>query len=165
MWHSTDIIDDHIWSNRRVPFSQWKTHKENVIYLCLDGLSLDRHHYFFRKLLTIPLIFAESFEQALEFQKALTRVIELSRPLRMSFRTLQSVRIAHDSLLHVRKEYFEWKKLQPLKASDNHRLSSSLEFLVHEEINRLLLNKHFHSLSNECLSEPLNVNDGVDTRR
>ena len=68
-------------------------YKDKTVYLCLDGLSVDRHRCFFRKMIDLPLSFTDEFLQAIEFRKALSCVIELSGPLHMSFHMLQSIYI------------------------------------------------------------------------
>ena len=43
----------------------WKAcsnHKERQVHLCLDGLSLDRHQNFFKKLADLPISFSDSLE-------------------------------------------------------------------------------------------------------
>ena len=52
----------------------WKSKK---MYLCMDGLSLDRHCSLERKLLNQQLSFTKPFEQLLIFRKALSRLIKI----------------------------------------------------------------------------------------
>ena len=64
--------------------------KRNII-LCMDGLSFDRHRNCLDKFTSLTLSFTKGFEQALVFQKALSRVIEINGPLNMDFHMLQTV--------------------------------------------------------------------------
>ena len=130
------------------------------MYLCLDGLSIDRHRCFFRKIVDLPLSFTDEFLQAIEFRKVLTRVIELSGPLHMSFHMLQSIYILYGSLLYVGQTCIEWKKLKPAKVSDNYRLCRSLAFLVYEEITRLLMFKYMSGLEDD-FTDGLDENDPI----
>ena len=50
-------------------------YKDKTVYLCLDGLSIDRHRCFFRKIINLPLSFTDEFLQAIKFRKVLTQVI------------------------------------------------------------------------------------------
>lgn len=67
----------------------------------MDGLSLDRHRSFQTKLTNLPLNFTDSFKQSLVFQKALSRVIEISGPLHMAFHMLQCVYIIYSGMLKL----------------------------------------------------------------
>ena len=91
----------------------WKAcenYKTKTVYLCLDGLSIDCHYCFYRKLLDLPLSFTQEFKQAIEFQKVFGRVVELSRPLHMSFHMLQCIYNLYGGLLRVCQQCIEWKK-------------------------------------------------------
>ena len=149
---------DTIWKNGAIHWRACENYKDRFVYLCLDGLSLDRHRNFFRKLIELPISFTDSFEQAVEFQKALSRVIEMSGPLHMPFHMLQSIYILYDPLLLVSKECVDWKKLKMNKVSDNYRLACSLAFIVHEELTRLLTLQYLNTLSYECTSD---INIGI----
>lgn len=54
---------------------------DKVLRLCLDGLSLDRHRSFQKRLLQLPISFKKAYNQGLAFRKALTRVVEMPGPL------------------------------------------------------------------------------------
>ena len=130
-----------------------KNYKEKTVYLCLDGLSVDRHRCFFRKIIDLPLSFTDKFLQAIEFRKVLSCVVELSGPLHMSFHMLQTIYILYGNLLLTSQHCVEWKKLRPAKVSDNYRLCCSLAFIVYEEITRLLMFKYFSTLPKETVNE------------
>ena len=138
-------------TNGNTRWNACNDYASKTIYLCLDGLSVDRHRCFFRKIVDLPLSFTDEFLQAIEFRKVLTRVIELSGPLHMSFHMLQSIYILYGSLLGVSQKCVEWKKLKPAKVSDNYRLCCSLAFVVYEEITRLLMFKYISSVVPDLL--------------
>jgi len=138
--------------NGRTRWNACDDYKVKTVYLCLDGLSVDRHRCFFRKIVDLPLSFTDEFMQAIEFRKVLTRVIELSGPLHMSFHMLQSIYIIYGSLLSVGQTCLEWKKLKPAKVSDNYRLCCSLAFIVYEEITRLLMFQYMSQLQPEFVN-------------
>ena len=82
-------------------YSRWELvtdyHKKKII-LCVDGLSLDRHKHFQKKLLNVKTSFSNNFRQATIFKKALGCIIEISGPLHMSFHMLQTIFIIFNSL-------------------------------------------------------------------
>ena len=63
-------------------------YNEKRLYLCMDGLSLDRHHLFKKKLFKVKQSFSNNFIQANVFQRALECVIETSGPLHVAFHIL-----------------------------------------------------------------------------
>ena len=63
------------WNNRQV-------------YLCMDGLSLNRHKPFQRKLTNLSYSYDKVFKQSLIFQKALTRVVDMLGLLHIVFHVL-----------------------------------------------------------------------------
>lgn len=91
-------------------------YESKTVYLCLDGLSVDRHRCFFRKVIDLPLSFTDEFLQAIEFRKVLSRVIELSGPLHMSFHMLQSIYTLYGSLLMAGHKCLDWKKIETSKS-------------------------------------------------
>ena len=123
--------------------------KEKNLYLCLDGLSLDRHRSFNKKLLKMPLSFTNAFQQSQVFHKALSRVVEISGPLHMAFHILQSIYIIYKDLLQWAQTSIEWKKLKPTKVSDNFRLSESLCLMLYEEIFRSLFFRYMKESEKE----------------
>ena len=140
----------------------WKAcnnYESKTVYLCLDGLSIDRHRCFYRKLLDLPLSFTEEFKQAVEFQKVFGRVVELSGPLHMSFHMLQCIFNLYGGLLRVSQKCVEWKKIKVAKVSDNYRLCCSLAMLVYEEITRLLLIQFMNTVPDDTIDN--DSNDGL----
>ena len=122
-----------------------KDFEKKTVYLCLDGLSIERHRCFYRKLLDLPLSFTEQFKQAVEFQKVFGRVIELSGPLHMSFHMLQCIYNLYGGLLRCSQICVDWKKIKVAKVSDNYRLCCSLAMIVYEEITRMLLFQYLNT--------------------
>ena len=74
----------------------WETKQ---LYLCMDGLSLDRHRSFQRKLINLPYSYARVYKQSLIFQKALSRIIDISGPLHIAFHMLQYIYIIYKDML------------------------------------------------------------------
>ena len=112
------------------------------MYLCLDGLSLDRHKLFCKKLIKLPFRFTKAYEQSLVFQKAVSRVTEESGPLHMAFHMLQCIYTVYKNLLLLFQNIVDWKKLKPTKVSDNFRLCESLCFMCYEEVFRFLFHHY-----------------------
>ena len=73
--------------------------EQRRMFLCIDGLSLDRHRHFQKKLSNVKLSFSNAFKQSIIFQKALTRVTETNGPLHMVFHMLQTMHVAHGTML------------------------------------------------------------------
>ena len=72
----------------------WKTspdYEERMLFLFVDGLSFDRHRYFVKQLTKIEATFLDNHKQCIEFQKALSRVKEVSGPLHIAFHMLQVI--------------------------------------------------------------------------
>ena len=84
----------------------WKSKR---VCMCLDGLSIDRHRCFYRKLLKLPFSFIDSFKQEIEFQKTFRRVSELSRPLHVSFHMLQRIYNLYRGFLKTSQKCVECK--------------------------------------------------------
>ena len=72
--------------------------KKRVV-LCVDGLSLDRHKSFQKKLANIKTSFTNNFLQAIVFEEALDRVIEINGPLHVAFHMLQTIYIIFKPML------------------------------------------------------------------
>ena len=111
--------------------------KIKKLYIAMDGLSMDRHWSFSRMLSEVPLSFSKSYKQCIIFQKALSRVTELSGPLHMGFHILQSVYIIFGDLLGACQKVVEWKKIVITKLSDSYDLCRSLCLMVLDEIGRM----------------------------
>ena len=124
--------DNHKW----ILGPKWN---EKTIILCLDGLSLDRHRGFYNKLIKIPLSFTNAYKQSLTFQKALTRVIEVSGPLHTSFHMLQVIYIVYKCILKTSQHCIGWKKLKFGKVSECYKPCIYLLDILFEEVYRLLL--------------------------
>ena len=121
---------------------QWKlaeNWKKKTIILCLDGLSLDRHRGFCHKLLNLPMSFTRAFQQSKIFQKALSRVIDVSGPLHTAFHILQSIFIVYNCFLKCIQQCLGWKKITYTKVSENYRLCNHMVDIAYEEVFRFLL--------------------------
>ena len=117
--------------------------------LCLDGLSLERHKSFLHKLCSLPMNFTNAYQQSIVFQKALSRVIEISGPLHTSFHMLQVVYTIYKSLLSTVQQCLGWKRVNNQKVSDNYRLCLSMVNLLYEELFRYLFFTFLVKVSSE----------------
>ena len=108
------------------------------MYLCMDGLSLDRHRSLQKRLASLPLSFADAFEQSLRFQKALSRIIEIPGPLHVAFHMCQCIFTIYSPLLYVLKSILQWKKLRFKKVNESFRLCKALLMIGLEEAERLM---------------------------
>ena len=109
---------------------------EKLLYLCLDGMSINRHRSFKKSLSLLPMNFMKSYEQSIIFKKAIDQVIPIPGPLHMSFHMLQSIYIVFDKLLHVAQKCLHWKCIYPTKISNCFRLSNFMAVMLFEEVNR-----------------------------
>ena len=100
--------------------------EDKVMYLCMDGLSLDRHRSFQKRLVNLPISFTKAFKQAITFQKALSCVIDIPGPLHIAFHMLQCVYTVFGTLLKLFQNIVEWKKLCSLKVSECYNLARQL---------------------------------------
>ncbi len=113
------------------------------LYLCIDGLSLDRHRSFKKRLKMIPQSYARNFQQALVFQKALKRVIEIPGALHISFHMLQTIFDVFGVFIKWNVNVLKWKKIKVSKVSECFQLARELAFLVLEECERYLIDTMF----------------------
>ena len=65
----------------------------------MDGLSLDRHSYFQKKLIKLHYSYSKYFKHNIVFQKALTRLVDISIPLPITFHMLQSIFIKYKTMM------------------------------------------------------------------
>ena len=114
---------------------------KNII-LCLDGLSLDWHRGFCNKILNLPLNFTKAYNQLSVFQKALSRVIEISSPLHTAFHMLQSIYTVYNCLFRCTQECLGWKKIKYNKTSDNFRLCVHMLDILYEVAYRMILHNY-----------------------
>ena len=87
-----------------------KKWEDKTLYLCMDGVSLDRHRLFQRKLNNLPFAFDKAFRQSIIFQKALSRVVDISVPLHIAFHMLQSLYIIYKQMMVLGQKVVKWKK-------------------------------------------------------
>ena len=73
----------------------------------MDGLSLDRHRSFQKKLVSLPFSYHKSFQQSLVFQKSLNRVVQISGPLHIAFHMLQSIFIIYKDMIKWARRVIE----------------------------------------------------------
>ena len=76
-----------------------KDWKHRTLHMCMDGLSLNRHQSFQKKLIKLPYSYSKVFKQSTVFQKAHTRVIDISGPLHIAFHILQSKFIIYKDMM------------------------------------------------------------------
>ena len=110
---------------------------ERRMFLCIDGLSLDRHRHFQKKLSNVKLSFTKAFRQSIIFQKALSRVIEINGPLHMAFHMLQTIYTVFGTMLKWAQTIVDWKRLTSSKVCDSFDLCRQLMFLMLDELDRL----------------------------
>ena len=84
---------------------------KKTFYLCLDGLSLDRHRCFLKRLTKSPVNFKRAYNQGKNFRKALSRAIEMPGPLHQAFHILQCVFNVYSRLLKIVARVVGWKKI------------------------------------------------------
>ena len=90
---TNSAVDSATWTLS----SNWE---KKVLYLCMDGLSLDRHRSFQRKLTNLPFLFDKAFRQCIIFQRGFSRVVEISGPLHIAFHMLQSIFIVYKDMMN-----------------------------------------------------------------
>ena len=103
----------------------------------MDGLSLDRHRSFQKKLVNLPYAYTKVFEQSIIFQKALTRVIDISGPLHIFSRVLQSIFTIYKDMMKWVQTVVNWKKLNMNKALESFNTCRQLCMLTLGEVERL----------------------------
>ena len=113
--------------------------EERTLYLCMDGLSLDRHRSFQKKLIKLPYSYTKVFKQSIVFQKALTRVIDISGPLHIAFHMLQSIFIIYKYMMKWSKNVINWKNVNVNKVSESFDTCRQLCMLTLEEVKRLAI--------------------------
>ena len=121
-------------------YTKWeldRSWEDRRMFLCIDGLSLDRHRHFQKKLSNVKLSFTNSFKQSIIFQKALTRVTEINGPLHMAFHMLQTIYTVYGTMLKWGQTIVDWKRLTASKVCDSFDLCRQLLFLMLDELDRL----------------------------
>ena len=114
-----------------------KDWEDRTLYLCMDGLSLDRHRSFQKKLIKLPYSYTKVFKQSIIFQKALTRVIDISGPLHIAFHMLQSIFIIYKDMMKWSQTVLNWKKVNVNKVSESFDTCRQMCMLTLEEVERL----------------------------
>ena len=129
------------------------------VYLCMDGLSLDRHRSFQRKLINLPYSYDKVFKQSLIFQKALTRVVDVSGPLHISFHMLQSIYIIYKDMMKWAQSVVGWKKVNVTKVSESFDMCKQLCMLTLQESERLAIDLFLVEKEDELLRVNINGNN------
>ena len=112
---------------------------ENTLYLCIDGILLDRHRSFQRKLANLPYYFDKAFRQCIIFQKAFSKVVETYIPLHINFHMLQSILIVYRDMMNWAQKVVEWKKFNTAKVSESVDTCRQLCMMTHEEVEHLAI--------------------------
>ena len=105
-----------------------------MLYLYMDGLSLNRHRSFERKLVNLPFLYAKAFRQAIVFQNALSRVVPISGPLNIAFHMLQSIYIIYKDMMKWSQKLVNWKKIKVNKVSETFNTCPQLCMITLEEV-------------------------------
>ena len=125
-----------------IEVTQWELgddYLKKQLYLCIDGLSLDRHRSFKKRLRMIPQSYSRNFQQAIIFQKALKRIVEIPGTLHISFHMLQSIFDLFRPLIKWILNVVRWKKAKINHVSDSFQICRDLSFLALEECERYLM--------------------------
>ena len=146
---SWDLVND--WESR-------------TVYLCMDGLSLDRHRSFQKKLVKLPYAYTKVFKQSIIFQKALSRVIDISGPLHIAFHMLQSIFIIYKDMMKWAQAVVNWEKINVNKVSESFDACRQLCMITLEEVERVAIDLFLieHSAEIQRISGE-NVMDLTDT--
>jgi len=151
--HEEQVSDTYIkWELDR----NWKQRK---MILCVDGLSLDRHRHFQKKMSNVKLSFSTAFKQSLIFQKALSRVVEINGPLHMAFHMLQTIFTVFGTMLKWGQTIVDWKRLTSAKVCDSFDLCRQLTFLMLEELDRLAWDMYLLERKDEIESTKTSCNN------
>ena len=111
--------------------------KRKNLFLCLDGLSLERHKSFQKRLTKLPISFKKAYQQGLIFRKALSRVIEMPGPLHQAFHLLQCIFNIYKFLIKWSMKVVGWKKINTGDVSQTFHLCVELMNIVKDELERL----------------------------
>lgn len=130
--------------NHRSTWALTEDYEKKVVYLCVDGLSLDRHRSFKRKLTKVNQSFSDSFQQSIRFQLALGRVVEVSGPLHVAFHMLQCIFDVYPFLIKWGIQIVAWKRIKYTKVSECFQLSKEFILLLLNECERFLIDVVYH---------------------
>mmetsp|Transcript_13333 Transcript_13333/g.19067 ORF Transcript_13333/g.19067 Transcript_13333/m.19067 type:complete len:244 (-) Transcript_13333:212-943(-) len=114
---------------------------KKFIYLCLDGLSLDWHRSFQKRLMKLQVTFKKAYQQGMVFRKALDRVIEVPGPLHQAFHIIQCIYNLYNFLMKWCGSVLGWKKIKYSEVSQSFHMCRQLLFIVLEELERLAWDK------------------------
>ena len=138
----TSIMNEsHYQNSKGVCVKKWALANDwnkKKIYLCMDGLSLERHRTLQKKLSNEPISFTKAYEQSVDFKKALGQIIEIYGPLHMAFHMLQCIFIIYGNFLKNIQTVLKWKRLKFKNVSETFRGCKTMVFLALEEAERLM---------------------------
>jgi hypothetical protein len=153
------ILKEERLSETRTKWTACNNFNDKKLYLTMDGLSLDRHRSFKKKLMKIPQSYSDNFRQSIEFEKALSCVIETSGPLHIAFHILQTIYTIFDLLLECAITVVGWKKIKVTKVSDCFQSAKGLAFLLLEELERYLVDVMIQEMDNDTKKEVMQQKD------
>ena len=142
----------------------WVLNKDweaKTLYICMDGLSLDRRRSFQKKLVSSPFSYHKSFEQSLIFQKSLSRVVEISGPLHIAFHMLQSIFVVYKDMIKWCQRVLDVKKINVNKVSDSFDTYRRHCYLILEELERLNIDLFIESTPPSVFSDKYKAIDVV----
>ena len=91
----TGILDKRQFENKKGEMiSRWELtehYDKKKLYLCMDGLSLERYRAMEKNLMNQRFSFSEEYKQKVISKKALGRVIQIPGPLHMAFHMCQCI--------------------------------------------------------------------------
>ena len=149
----------------------WKlsdNYKDKILYLSMDGLSLDRHRSFKKKLLRLPQSYSKNYSQGVTFHKALNQVVEITGPLHVAFHMLQSIYDIYKPQMKWFINVVSWKKLKSTRVSECFQLAKRMSMYALAECERYLLDIFYDSsdfddqlgMNNYVLTGNNSTNDG-----
>ena len=137
--------------------------KENLICVWMD------YHwtgivFFQKKLIKLLNYYTKIFKQIIVFQKALTRVIDISGLLHIAFHMLQSIFIIYKEMMKWAQTVINWKKMNVNKISESFDTCRQLCMLTLEEVERLAVDL-FIVENDKTIKEilRLNINAATDS--
>ena len=107
------------------------------LILCLDGLSLERHKSFQKRLIKLPMSFKYAYQQGMVFREALAQVIEVPGPLHQAFHVMQTIFNLYSNLMKWCAKVIKWKKINFSDVSQTFHMSRQLLYIVLEEFERI----------------------------
>ena len=136
------ILDSTQFENKKGEMiSRWELtehYEEKKLYLCMDGLSLERYRAMEKNLMNQSFSFSEEYKQKIISKKALGRVVQIPGPLHMAFHMCQCLFTIYSDFLKNCQVVVGWKKINFLKVSESFRQCKALLLLALDEAERLM---------------------------